>query len=228
MSTDQSVAAPSSRRTFSTSQLLRALDANVRTPDDHQDIPESSPIEVATPSVPQVPTVRAVRRKTPKPPKDSKVYKVAMGCVALRAQGMHGQEVADALGVKYNTMRTYLKRATAKGWLTLGSFTDTDDKVEYVLADKAIRNANDLLDHEDVHVRKEMTIETLKGTGVFKSHQAVKVDSTSNASLALKVQVEMPTLPAGTQLQSVRPGSTGGMMGVSIPSDAEIIEGDVL
>jgi hypothetical protein len=222
MSTDPVAAAPSSRRTFSTSQLLAALDANVRTPGPHQDVPEESPTFIKKPAVSAVPTVR--RRKTPKPPKDSKVYKVAMGCVALRAQGMRGQEVADALGVKYDTMRTYLKRATAKGWLNINSFGDTEDKVEYVLADKAIRNANDLLDSEDVHVRKEMTIETLKGTGVFKSHQAVKVENNSTVGLALKVLVEMPVFPAGQpQLMTVRPGSTGGAHGVSIPADAEIM-----
>ena len=219
MSTDPSVAAPSSRRMFSTAQLLKALDANVRTPDDSQDIIESSPIL----PVPQVPTVRK-RRVNPKPPKDSKVYKIAMGCVALRAQGMRGQDVAEALGVKYDTMRTYLKRATAKGWLNISSFDDHEDKVEFVLADKAIRNASDLLDSEDVQVRKEMTIETLKGTGVFKSHQAVKVDNTTNVGLALKVQVEMPAFTDG-KMQVIRPGSVGGGQSVSIPSDAEIIEG---
>jgi hypothetical protein len=220
MSTDQSIAASSSRRTFSTGQLLKALDAMpapARTVDDDQSIAVSSSPPLPTPSpVSQVPAKRA---KKIKPPKDSRVYKIAMGCVALRAQGLRGQEVADALGVKYDTMKTYLKRATARGWLNINSFDDHEDKVEYVLADKAIRNANELLDGRD----KDMTIETLKGTGIFKQHQAVKMEGNANIGLALKVQVEMPTF-AGP-LPTVRAGSVGGTAGVSIPVDAEIIEG---
>jgi transposase len=221
MPIDQPVTAPSSRRPFSTAQLLKALDATsvpARTTDeDVQSIAGPSPT-LPAPIVP----VRRLRPTKIKPPKDSSVYKIAMGAIALRAQGIHGQEIAEKLGVSYLTMKTYIHRATKRGWLTFNSFDDHEDKVEYVLADKAIRNANEMLDSEDTNIRKEMTIETLKGTGVFKQHQAVKVDNTTNVGLALKVQVEMPTF-VGT-LPTVRAGSVGGAAGVSIPVDAEIVE----
>jgi len=220
MSTDPSVAAPSSRRIpFSTSKLLKALDApgstHIRMVDDDQSIAGPAPL-VPAPDLRR--GLRKPRVRTPKPPQDQKVYKVAMGCIALRAQGMKGQAVADMLGVKYDTMKSYLQRATARGWLNLSSFNDHEDKVEYVLADKAIRNANELLDERD----KDMTIETLKGTGIFKQHQAVKMENTTNVGLALKVQVEMPTFSGPVPV--VRPGSVGGTAGVQIPVDAEIIE----
>ncbi len=223
MSIDQSVAAPSSRRVFSNKDLLKALDAcpvPARTEDDDQSIAGVSPLPVL-PVLPAVPKKR-LRAAKIKPPKDSTVYKIAMGAIALRAQGIHGQDIAERLGVSYLTMKTYIYRATKRGWLTFNSFDDHEDKVEYVLADKAIRNMNDLLDDADVNVRKEMTLETLKGTGVFKQHQAVKVDNTTNVGLALKVMVEMPTFSG--PVPAVRAGTVGGSHGVSIPVDAEIIE----
>lgn len=187
---------------------------------DAVDVPNPSPSADALARVPvAAPSTSKKRTRTPKPPKDSKIYKVAMAVVALRAQGLQGQDVADQLGIPYNTMKTYLRRAVDRGWLTMGNFSSAEDKVELVLVDKAIRNASEMLDNRD----KDMTIETLKGTGVFKQHQAVKVDNSTNIGLALKVQVEFPPLPNGV-LQTVHPGSIGGARAAEIPIDAEVIE----
>lgn len=194
--------------------------ANLSIVDSSRDIVAASP--ASTP---------AKRRPRIKPPKDSKVYKIAMATIALRAQGVRGHEAAEQLGIPYETMRTYVKRAVQKGWLTFNSF-GAEDKVEYVLTDAAISNANELL-HErftddDGNQRlsnraAEITVETLKGTGVFKQHQAVKVDNTTQVGVALKVQVEMPPLPMGAVLPQARPGSVGGAHGTNIPIDAEIV-----
>lgn len=153
--------------------------------------------------------------------KDTRVYKVAMAVVALRAQGLKGEAIAEQLGIPANTVSTYLKRAVARGWLNLHSFDQSEDKVEYVLVDQAIKNAQSLLSEGD----KEMTIETLKGTGVFKQHQAVKVDQRSEIGMALRVQFELP--PAAAAIPSsiaVRPETVGGARSTDVPIDAEIIE----
>lgn len=210
MSTESEVAVPSSHSSRADAPCLSAADSTYGV------TASSSPVLTPTKAV----IARLKRPRTPKQPKDTKVYKIAMGAIALRAQGMRGHEVSDYLGVPYETVRTYLKRAVAKGWLTIGSLDNPDDKVELVLVDKAIRNANELLDDRD----KVMTLETLKGTGVFKQHQAMKVENTTNVGVALKVQIEMPPLPSNMPLPTVRDGSVGGAQGVNIPLDAEIIE----
>lgn len=182
-------------------------------------LPSADATALVPTSTPVVPATPAKKRVSLKPPKKGKIYRTVMGAVALRAQGLTWPEVAETLQMPLNTVKTYTQRAVRAGWLNPSSFDNTEDRVELVLVDKAIRNANEMLDDRD----KLLTIETLKGTGVFKQHQAVKVDHNSQASMTLKVQVEYPPMPAGA-LPSVREGSVGGAHAAEIPIDAEVID----
>ncbi len=147
----------------------------------------------------------ATRRST-KPPKDSKTYKVAAAYFGLRAQGMKLAEISETLGIPKQTIQTYVKRSISAGWFTYKESMDVEDQIEYSIPDKVVRNVNEFLDARD----KDMTVEAAKGLGIFKQHQAVKVDGAVNVGMALSVRVEMPPLKDGQSPIAILPGSVGG------------------
>jgi hypothetical protein len=152
------------------------------------------------------------RRKTPKPPKDSKVYKMAIAAMALRYQGVKWPEISEQLGLQRNTLETYVKLSRKKGWLADVQFVDPDDALEFTIKDRVISNLRTVLDERTddgalTGRAVDVTVEAAKGTGMFKQHQAVKVDNTSTIGVALRVQVEHA--PMGTAIQ-IRDGSIGG------------------
>lgn len=164
-----------------------------------------------------------------KPPKDSKIYKVVLAVVAMRAQGVKAKEISDQLGYSEDTLRQYVSRAYKKGWITIQSFTDVDDKLEYVLKHKIVENVHAALgerteDGDLTSGAREMTLEAAKGLGMFKTHQVVKGDVSANIGVALRVQVEMPPVTSASQIVSIRPGTAGGQHAIDIPVDAEIVE----
>jgi transposase len=152
------------------------------------------------------------RRRNLRAPKDSKVRRTVFAAVALKAQGIKNKEVAEQLGVTVNTLKVYMYRAHKAGWLNIESFNDPDDKLEIVLKSKVIRNVDEFLEKRD----KDITIETAKGLGVFKTHQVVKNDTVAPVAIALSVQVEMPK---DTGIVP-REGSIGG----APYFDAEVVE----
>jgi len=177
---------------------------------------------------------RRVRLKKPK--KDSKIYKAVLATIALRAQGMKTAEIAEQLGYKEQTLFSYMKHAAKLKWIDLDAFDDPEDGLEYVLKHKIVKNISAVLDEKDVDSKTgaetsrlsnraiEVTLESAKGTGLFKQHQVVKSDAQANVGVALRVMVEMPPLPtAGNTVPSVRPGTVGGAPALDIPIDADII-----
>ena len=164
---------------------------------------------------------RRYRAGSVKPPKDAKVYKVVTAALALRAQGLASDEIAEHLGMKAATIRQYLYRANKRGWINIHSFVDPHDQIDFVLASKTVRNVDELLDKRD----KDVTIEAAKGFGLFKQHQVVKNDGPANVGLALSVKVEMPPAILGAATLPQLPATTlGGSRGADIPIDAEILE----
>lgn len=146
---------------------------------------------------------RKERRRRAVPPKESKVRNTVFAAVALKAEGWKNEEVAEKLGITKNTLKTYMYRAHCNGWLNIAAFEDPDDKLEIVLKSKTIRNIDEFLENRD----KEVTLETAKGIGLFKSHQSIKNDAVAPIGIALSVNVEMP--PSGTA-PVARIGSIGG------------------
>jgi predicted transcriptional regulator len=132
-----------------------------------------------------------------KPPKDSKVYKAAIATIALRAQGCSYKEIAEHLSLSENTIKVYLKRAHARGWINLRSFDDPDDRLEHVIKDKVTRNLDALIDEttdEGVMTDRaaDVTLKVAAGTGLLKTHQVVKGEGQGPVGVALKIDVVMP------------------------------------
>jgi DNA-binding transcriptional regulator LsrR (DeoR family) len=158
------------------------------------------------------------------------MYKVVLAVIALRAQGAKSKAIAETLGYGEETIRQYVSYAYKRGWINIGSFSDVDDQLEYVLKHKVVENIHAVLGErtEDGHVTagaREVTLEAAKGLGMFKTHQVVKNDTQIQAGFALKVQVEMPPMqPAQQNGIVVRAGTVGGAAATGILADAEIVE----
>ena len=101
---------------------------------------------------------------------------------ALFAQGKSDQEIAETLGISVYTLKRALYQATRNGWL---QFESPAERLEYELVPKAMDNADFFLGEKS----ERMTIEVLKGSGVFKTHQAMKVDGeVPHTVLAIKIE----------------------------------------
>ncbi len=185
------------------------------------DIPSLSPAESRSPAVsagesPIVPKRTPLARKKLN---QRKMYKVVMAAVALRAQGFTFKEISAHFGYAEDTVKSYLKRANKEGWINSTSFPCPDDQLEFILKSKTVRNLEQFLDDRD----KLVTIETAKGVGLFKQHQVVKGEGTTNVGVALRVQVELPPAAASNGL-TIRPGTIGGARAIDVPLDAEVID----
>jgi hypothetical protein len=158
-----------------------------------------------------------------KKPRDSKIYKAVMQTIAGRAQGLTTKQVGELLGLTEETLYTYMKRAVRRGWINIGSFDSPEDRTEFILKDKTVRNLNEFLDARN----DEVTVETAKGLGIFKQHQVVKGETNSMVGVALRVQVELPPSVQDSRIV-VRPGTLGGTQALGIPIDADIAGDDPL
>ncbi len=174
------------------------------------------------------------RPRAPKAPKDSKIYKAVLAYIALKAQGIKGPEIAETLGLTPHSLRQYVCYANKKtDWLKNG-LDQPEDRLDIVLASKAVRNAETILDEKvpNTEVLTEragtFAMEIMKGTGLLKTHQVSKTEGAGNTVFALKVEV-VNTGGAGspdspTSAIALRPGSFGGAPAY----DAEVIESEAL
>lgn len=88
----------------------------------------------------------------------------------LRSKGYEGlSDVATKLGISVRTLQRHLNIANENGWLR---YADPFERVDNEIVSKTVQNLDYWLDKKD----KRVTIEAAKGTGLFKSHQTVKVD----------------------------------------------------
>lgn len=145
------------------------------------------------------------------------MYQVAMAYIALKARGMKLQGISDTLQIPKDTIKTYVARAHKAGWLEPRDL-DVDDQQEITLPELVTRNVVELLQGRD----KDTTLEAAKGIGVFKSHQAVKMEGQVGVGLALRVEVSLPPGLAERSPIQIRSGSLGGTPAV----DGEIIDQD--
>lgn len=123
--------------------------------------------------------------------------------LSLRATGMKNTEIAEALGVKPNTVAHYMSKAGKEGLLTQ---TNPNDRLEYEIPHKIVNNIVEFLSHQDDELRWDATKEVAKGVGMLKQHQAIKQEGGGNVA-AISVQVIMPE---GVE-QPVVDGSIGGV-----------------
>lgn len=178
----------------------------------------------STPALPSTTDTPRIRKRHLKPPKDTKVYKIAMAYVGLKAQGLKLQEISDTIGVPKDTITTYVKRANKHGWLKR-ELLGVEDQIELSLPEQIVGNVAAVLSERDgttltlTPAAREMTIAAAKGFGIFKNHEAVKVDGVIGVGFALKVQVELPQGISTLSPIQIRPGSVGGTPAI----DAEIM-----
>lgn len=102
--------------------------------------------------------------------------------VMFKQQGLTNAEAAEKLGLSPSTVHSYLSKARSQGILQLYSPADI---LEHEVLPKVIENITFFLDKKS----EKMTIETAKGLGLFKSHQAVKIDGEAPKS-ALIVNIQ--------------------------------------
>lgn len=121
-------------------------------------------------------------------PADSSIRQKAAEIVALKVAGKTRAEIAVIVGLQADTIKRYLYLAAKNGWL---KFDDPTERLEYELLPKIVDNIAYHLNKKD----KTMTIEAAKGTGLFKSHQAIKTE-TEAPQTVLTLNIEMPTDPA--------------------------------
>lgn len=166
------------------------------------------------------------KRRRIAPPKDSKVQRAVLQIIAMRHSGCSAQEISDTLGLTKNTIRQYLYNAHQKGWVTNDVFVDPNDRLEYVLADKAVRNLSEFLDDKDVDPkvadrRMTVSLEVAKGRGLLPGPPKDPV-AAPTLGMALKIVVEAPPAVTGVAVPQIREGSIGGTPAF----DAEVIESE--
>ena len=103
--------------------------------------------------------------------------------LAYRTAGVKTQqEIAEKMGIARRTLQTLLWRAGKEGWLV---YTDPTERFEQEIIPHVVDNIAHFIKQKD----RTMTIEAAKGAGIFKSHQAVKVESDQPQTvLALKIE----------------------------------------
>lgn len=102
----------------------------------------------------------------------------------LRSQGMKTKDIAIRMGIQPQSLHTLISKASRQGWL---QFSDPAERLEHELAPLIVDNIKSHLLEGD----KKMTIEAAKGIGLFKSHQAVKVENES-PQMVLALKIETP------------------------------------
>lgn len=133
----------------------------------------------------------------------------ALKAEALRSTGLSVKEVAEAMGVAVDTVHHWRQLANKNGWL---EEPDAKDRLTFDLIPKALANLNAFLGSRDVEIRKEVTLETLKGTA-FKAFDKA---APSEAQTAIAIKIVMPEGPAQTMRED-----SGGSVPAYIEGDTE-------
>jgi len=91
-------------------------------------------------------------------------------------------EAAQRLGIAYSTLRNYIYRANAEGWLR---FEDPLARLEHEIVPSAVQNLSIMLKDQD----RVATLETLKGT-LFRTYQDIHGSKDAPQTiLALKIEM---------------------------------------
>lgn len=204
---------------------------------NRDDLPVVAPAASVAPSLPPAsgaalapPTTTPIAKRYKLSP-NSLVRKKAVAIVALRAAGYTNEEIAAELGIKTNSIHTYLWRASRAGFLVdrktgTSLLSDPKDELEFALSHKIIRNLKAGLDGKPITdedgetkpVTKQMvdlTLEVARGT-MFKRFDPAKEQAVPMTTI-LAVKVEMPS----TGVVTARPGALGGVPAYDV--DGEVV-----
>lgn len=106
---------------------------------------------------------------------------------AFKAMGLKLPEIAERLGLAYSTVKNIVYEGNKQGLI---QYDDPFERFENQIIPKVVDNIEYWIDQKD----KKMTIEAAKGAGVFKAHQAIKVEGQAPQTvLALKIEMPEPT-----------------------------------
>lgn len=105
--------------------------------------------------------------------------------VKYRIQGLTNKEIAEKLDLAHGFVRNLISKAAKEGWL---KFEDPIDRFENEIVPKVVDNIDYWIEKKD----KRMTIEAAKGAGIFKSHQALRIDGAAPQTV-LALKIEMPS-----------------------------------
>ena len=111
--------------------------------------------------------------------------------INLRAQGLNLKEIAVQLGLSHATVRGYVWRAGKQGWL---KFESPYERFENEIVPKVVDNIEHWINKKD----KQMTIEAAKGAGIFKAHQALRVEGEAPQTI-LNLKIETVAPPNATE-----------------------------
>lgn len=116
---------------------------------------------------------------------EDKSFKARLAQIAaFKAMGLNLIEIAERLDLAYSTVKNIVHRANKQGLI---QYDDPFERFENQIIPKVVDNIEYWIDQKD----KKMTIEAAKGAGIFKAHQAIKVEGqVPQTVLALKI--EMP------------------------------------
>lgn len=112
--------------------------------------------------------------------------KLAMQLVALKIGGMELKEAAETLQIGYGYARNLISMAGKFGWWAP---SEPVDRLENVIAHKAVTNVEEFLSHPHPGLRMDMTKEVMKGIGLFKTFTAGK-DEGVQATTIIAIKIE--------------------------------------
>lgn len=152
---------------------------------------------------------------------DSKSRKMVARILVLKLAGKKTAEIAKKLDTSPDTIRHYLWLAGKNGWLDADKMmmVDPSEQLAFSAAQKTVRNIGLSLDGRMLMPQQfEMTLETAKGLGLFKTHTAQKIEGVM-AIPSLEVNIMMPAGAAG-----YAPPIDGSLGGTPAYIDGETID----
>lgn len=159
----------------------------------------------------------ATRQADPEPDTENFVLRKqkAMQLVALKIGGMDLKEAAESLSINYGYARNLISLAGKYGWFTP---TEPMERLENVIAHKAVNNVEEFLNHPHPMLRMDMTKEVMKGIGLFKAHTANK-DEGQRQTTILAIKIENPGANVVVDQKTIE-GKVGGV--------PQYVDGDVI
>ena len=139
-------------------------------------------------------------------PSNSIVRTKVLAIISLRIQGKNTAEIATELGIKERSVNQYMYLAGKNGWLKKKA-VDPNDRLQFELAQKVVRNLDEMLDSTDESRRDLATLKTAEGM-TFK--QFGEQANQAPQMTMIGIRIEMPTMPEGAPPMTIRPETTGG------------------
>lgn len=156
-------------------------------------------ISAVTDSMPAVPPSGGVEAPSSPPgttykrlPPTSVVRAKAMDIISMRHAGLSTEEIAKKLDIKPRSVIHYMYLAGRNGWLaTATEWANPEDRLEYELSHKVVRNLEKALDDEYTQPigKDSATIAVAKGTLFKKFDQHQAAPQAHSNMLAVRIEV---------------------------------------